>query len=197
MDINKEENERKFIETLEQSMKGGYINMLILLALEKGPANGYRLMKMISEDTFGEWRPTNSTMYPYLSNLTNRGLVQYKIKKQGQRESKEYYLTTKGTNILKKLVEKQQEMNITLLNIGSSVTGLDLNHLPHHLTEFFTKSYEELILMGKSNEDKIKILSRRVDVFNLFLDIIGNVKNEMEIKLKMLKSNEFKDSYDS
>jgi len=188
MDSNKKDNAKKFIETLEQSMKSGYVNMLILLALEKGPANGYRLMKMISEDTFGEWRPTNSTMYPYLSNLTKRELIQYKIKKQGQRESKEYTLTTKGTNILKKLVEKQQEMNITLLNIGSSVTGLDINNLPYHLKEFFSKSYEEMILMGKSNEDKIKILSERVDVFNLFLDIIGTVKNEMEVKLKMLKN---------
>lgn len=190
MDSDKKDNEKKFIETLEQSMKSGYVNMLILLALEKGPANGYRLMKMISEDTFGEWRPTNSTMYPYLSNLTKRELIQYKIKKQGQRESKEYTLTTKGTNILKKLVEKQQEMNITLLNIGSSVTGLDINNLPYHLKEFFSKSYEELILMGKSNEDKIKILSERVDVFNLFLDIIGTVKNEMEVKLKMLKNTD-------
>jgi len=197
MDSDKKENERKFIETLEQSMKSGYINMLILLALEKGPANGYRLMKMISEDTFGEWRPTTSTMYPYLSNLTNRGLIQYTTKKQGQRESKEYTLTTKGTTILKKLVEKQQEMNITLLSIGSSIAGLDVNNLPYHLKEFFSRSCDELLLMGKSNEDKIKILSRRVDVFNLFLDIIGTVKNDMEIKLKMLKSNEFKNSYDS
>ena len=60
----------KDIEQIEQSMKSGYISMLILLALEKEPANGYKLMKMISEDTFGKWRPTNSTMYPYLSNLT-------------------------------------------------------------------------------------------------------------------------------
>jgi len=158
MDSDKKENERKFIKAIEQSMKSGYINMLILLALEKGPANGYRLMKMISEDTFGEWCPTTSTIYSYLSNLTNRGLIQYKIKKQGQRESKEYTLTTKGTNILKKLVEKQQEMNITLLSIGSSVAGLDVDNLPYHLKEFFSKSYDELILMGKSNEDKIKIL---------------------------------------
>ena len=190
MDSDKKDNEKKFIETLEQSMKSGYVNMLILLALEKGPANGYRLMKMISEDTFGEWRPTNSTMYPYLSNLTKRELIQYKIKKQGQRESKEYTLTTIGINILKKLVEKQQEMNISLLNIGSSVTGLDINNLPYHLKEFFSKSYEELILMGKSNEDKIKIISERVDVFNLFLEIIGTLKNEMEIKLKMLKNTD-------
>jgi len=129
-------------------------------------------------------------MYPYLSNLTNEELIQYKIKKQGQRESKEYTLTTKGRNILKKLVEKQQEMNITLLNIGSSVTGLNINNLPYHLKEFFTKSYEELILMSKSNEDKIKILSERIDVFNLFLDIIETVKSEMEIKLKMLRSTD-------
>ena len=78
----------KFVETIEHSMKSGYISLLILLALEKEPANGYKLMKMISEDTFGEWRPTNSTMYPYLSNLTDRGLIQLKLRSRVKEKAK-------------------------------------------------------------------------------------------------------------
>jgi len=180
----------KYVEAIEQSMKSGYISMLILLALEKESANGYKLMKMISEDTFGEWRPTNSTMYPYLSNLTDKGLIHFKTKKHGQRESKEYSLTMKGRKILKKLVEKQQEMNLSLLSMISTVS--DLKSLPNHLLAFFSQSFQENILMGKSPEEKIDILSKRVEILNLILEIIGKNKVEMANELEILKSNEMK-----
>ena len=177
----------KDIEKIEQSMKSGYISMLILLALEKEPANGYKLMKKISEETFGEWRPTNSTMYPYLSNLTNRGLIKYEKRKTGQRESKEYYLTMKGKKVLKMLVEKQQEMNLSLLSMISTV--LDVNSLPSNLLDFFSQSYHERILIGKTSEEKISILSRRIEIINLILEIIGKNKIEMEKELEKLKGN--------
>ena len=177
----------RFVEVIEQSMKSGYISMLILLALEKKPANGYKLMKMISEDTFGEWQPTNATMYPYLSNLTSRGLIQYEKKKTGQRESKEYSLTTEGRKILKMLVEKQQEMNLSLLSMMSTV--LNVENLPSNLLDFFSRSYQENILIDKSNKEKIDILSRRIEIFNLILKIIGKNKVEMEKALEKLKGN--------
>ncbi|MFX1374273.1 MAG: PadR family transcriptional regulator [Promethearchaeota archaeon] len=176
----------KYIESIEQSMKSGFISMLILLALEKEPANGYKLMKMISEDTFGEWRPTNSTMYPYLSNLTDRGLIQFKTKTHGLRESKEYSLTMKGRKILKKLVEKQQEMSISLFSFISSV--LDEKDLSFPLFDFFGQSFHDYVLMGKSNKEKIELLSRRIEILNLILDIIGKTKVEMENELETLKS---------
>ncbi|MFW9874482.1 MAG: PadR family transcriptional regulator [Candidatus Thorarchaeota archaeon] len=190
MSTEKRQEEIKFVETIEQSMKSGYVSMLILLALEKEPANGYKLMKMISEDTFGEWRPTNSTMYPYLSNLTKKGLIQFKTKKQGQRESKIYSLTMKGSRILKNLVKKQQEMNLSLVSMASTV--LDIDSLPSHLLDFFSHSFHENILMGKSIEEKIDILSKRVEIFNLILEIMGKNKVEMENELNILRSNRIK-----
>ncbi|MFX1278457.1 MAG: PadR family transcriptional regulator [Promethearchaeota archaeon] len=176
----------KFVENIEQSMKSGYISMLILLALEKEKeANGYKLMKLISEDTFGEWRPTNSTIYPYLSNLTDRGLIHYKTRKQGERESKEYSLTMKGKKILKMLVEKQQEMNITLFSFISNV--IDIKTLPIRLFNFFDQSFNENMLMGKSDKEKIEILNRRLEILNFILDIIGKNKVEMKKELEILK----------
>ncbi|MFX0167159.1 MAG: PadR family transcriptional regulator [Promethearchaeota archaeon] len=187
MSIEKKQEETKFVETIEQSMKSGYVSMLILLALEKEPANGYKLMKMISEDTFGEWRPTNSTIYPYLSNLTKRGLIQYKTKKRGKRESKEYSLTIRGARILKKLVKKQQDISLSLLSLASTV--LDIDSLPNYLIEFFSQTYPEQILMGKTIEEKIEILNRRIEIFNLVLHIIRKNKVEMEKELDKLKNN--------
>jgi len=175
----------KFVEVIEHSMKSGYISLLILLALEKEKANGYKLMKKISEETFGEWQPTNSTMYPYLSNLTDRGLIQYEMKKTGQRESKEYFLTTKGKEVLKMLVGKQQEMSLSLLSMISAV--IDVDRLPSHLLDFFSQSYHEQILIDKSGEEKIDILSRRIEILNLFLDIIEKNKVGMEKELEKLK----------
>ena len=177
----------KLVEVIEHSMKSGYISMLILLALEKESANGYKLMKKISEETFGEWRPTNSTMYPYLSNLTNRGLIQYEKKKTGQRESKEYSLTTKGKNVLKMLVGKQQEMNLSLLSMISTVT--DVDSLPSSLLDFFNQSCHERILIDKSKEEKIDIISRRIEIIGSILEIIGKRKAGMEKELERLKRN--------
>ncbi len=177
---------KKLVENIEQSMKSGYVSLLILLALEKEPANGYKLMKKISEETFGEWRPTNSTMYPYLSNLTNRGLIQYEKKKTGQRESKEYSLTTKGKDVLKMLVEKQQEMNLSLLSMISTV--LDVKSLPSNFLDFFNQSYREHILIDKSNKEKVDILSQRIEIINLILEIIEKNKVEMEKELEKLKN---------
>jgi DNA-binding PadR family transcriptional regulator len=175
----------KFVENIEQSMKSGYVSMLILLALKKEKeANGYKLMKLISEDTFGEWRPTNSTMYPYLSNLTDRGLIQFKTKKQGERESKEYTLTIKGKKILKKLVEKQQEMNLTLFSFISDV--IDIKTLPSRIFNFFGQSFQEKILMGKTNKEKIEILNERLEILNFVLGIIDKNKIEMEKELEIL-----------
>ncbi|MFX0041980.1 MAG: PadR family transcriptional regulator [Candidatus Hodarchaeota archaeon] len=190
MSTEKKKEEIKFVEAIEQSMKSGYISMLILLALEKEPANGYKLMKMISEDTFGEWRPTSSTMYPYLYNLTKRGLIEYRTKKQGQRESKEYSLTMKGTKILKKLIKKQQEINLSLLSMVSTV--LDVDNLPNPLLDFIGQPYHKQILMGKSVEEKIEILCKRIEIFNLILDILGKNKVEMENELEILKINKMK-----
>ena len=56
----------------------------------------------------------------------------------------------------------------------------------------FLVNLHENILMGKSNEEKIDILSKRVEILNLILEIIGKNKVEMENELEILKSIEMK-----
>jgi ATP-dependent helicase/DNAse subunit B len=98
----------------------------------------------------------------------------------------------KGKKILKRLVEKQQEMSASLLSMMSTV--LDIQSLPHHLIAFFSQSFHENVLMGKSSEEKIDILSKRVDILNLVLEILGKNKVEMENELEILMSNKTKNS---
>ncbi|MFX1365977.1 MAG: PadR family transcriptional regulator [Promethearchaeota archaeon] len=179
-------NNEKFVEVIEHSMKSGFISLLILLALEKESANGYKLMKKISEDTFGEWRPSNSTIYPYLSNLSTKGLIEYDIKKTGQRESKEYSLTKKGREVLKMLVEKQQEMNLSLLSMITTVLDVDDNSIL--LKDFLTQSLPYQILSDKSHEEKIEILNKRIKVLSFISEIVKNSKAGMEEELERLKS---------
>jgi DNA-binding PadR family transcriptional regulator len=124
-------------------------------------------------------------MYPYLSNLTNRGLIQFKKKKRGERESKEYYLTMKGKKILKKLVEKQQEMSLSLFRVISDV--IDIKTLPSRVFDFFGQPLQENILMGKSDEEKIEILNERLEILNFISDIINKNRIEMEKELEILK----------
>ena len=93
----------------------------------------------------------------------------------------------KGRKILKQLVEKQQEMNLSLLSMMSVVS--DVNLLPSNLLEFFRQSFHENILMGKSNEEKIDILTKRIEMFDIILELVGRNKVEMENELEIIKSN--------
>ncbi|MFW9989321.1 MAG: PadR family transcriptional regulator [Candidatus Odinarchaeota archaeon] len=178
-------SKEKFVEVFEHSMKRGFVSFLILLALETESANGYKLMKKISEDTYGAWRPTNSTMYPYLSNLTEKGLIEYDLKKTGERESKEYSLTIKGKEVLKKLVEKQQEMSLSLFGMISSVVDDDDHSI--YLKDFFNQSIYDTILFDKSNEEKIEILTRRINLIDVVSELLENSKVGMKKELKKLK----------
>ncbi|MFX1500075.1 MAG: PadR family transcriptional regulator [Promethearchaeota archaeon] len=180
-------SKEKFADILEHSMKRGFVSFLILLALEVEPANGYKLMKKISEDTYGAWRPTNSTMYPYLSNLTEKGLIEYDLKKTGERESKEYSLTIKGKEVLKTLVEKQQEMSLSILGMISTIVDEDDHSI--YLKDFFSQSVYDTILFDKSNEEKIEILSRRIKLIDFISDILEKSRVDMKKELKKLKSN--------
>ncbi len=179
-------SKEKFVEALDHSMKRGFVSFLILLALEAEPANGYKLMKKISEDTYGAWRPTNSTMYPYLSNLSEKGLIQYDLKKTGERESKEYSLTIKGKGVLKKLVEKQREMSLSLFGMMSTVVDDDDNSI--YLKDLFSQSIYDTILFDKSNDEKIEILTRRINLIDFISEILEKSKVGMKKELKKFKS---------
>lgn len=53
----------------------GDVRGAILTLLAESPANGYGLMKAISEKSEGVWRPSPGSVYPTLQQLVDEGLI--------------------------------------------------------------------------------------------------------------------------
>jgi DNA-binding PadR family transcriptional regulator len=53
----------------------GDVRLAILSLLGEAPANGYGLMKSISERTDGAWKPSPGSVYPTLAQLVDEGLI--------------------------------------------------------------------------------------------------------------------------
>jgi DNA-binding PadR family transcriptional regulator len=177
-------------DAIEQSMKKGHISTLILLALEKEPSHGYSLMQTITEDTYGVWNPTASSLYPHLSSLTEKGLIEFTSEMDGKRERKVYEITNKGRNTLKMLLERQQNMRKSLLSMIMSTIGLTNLSLPKDFEDLFgPEIIDDASLIGKTNEEKLKILSKRRLVLSKVVNKLENLVNEIDQRIENLKSN--------
>ncbi|MFX0041219.1 MAG: PadR family transcriptional regulator [Promethearchaeota archaeon] len=177
-------------DAIEQSMKKGHISTLILLALEKGPSHGYSLMQTITEDTYGVWNPTASSLYPHLSSLTEKGLIEFTTEMEGKRERKVYEITEKGRNTLKMILERQQNMRKSLLSMIMSTIGLTNLALPKDFEDLFGPDLiDDASLIGKTSDEKLKILSKRQLVLSKVVNKLENLLNEIDQRIENLKSN--------
>ena len=177
-------------DAIEQSMKKGHISTLILLALEKGSSHGYSLMQNITDDSYGVWNPTASSLYPHLSSLTEKGLIEYTIEMDGKRERKIYSITEKGRKTLKKLIERQQNMRKSLLSMIMSTIGITDTNVPNDFESLFgPELIEDTSLIDKTNDEKLTILSKRKLVLSKIISKLQNLINDIEQRIRNLKPN--------
>lgn len=177
-------------DAIAQSMKKGHISTLILLALEKGPSHGYSLMQTIKDDTYGVWNPTASSLYPHLSSLTDKGLIEFTSEMEGKRERKVYEITRKGKKTLGMLIERQKDMRKSLLSMIISTIGITDTTIPSDLEELFgLELIVDTSLIGKPNSEKIDILSKRKLVLSRIIEKLQNVANELEERIINLKDS--------
>ncbi len=177
-------------DAIEQSMKKGHISTLILLALEKSPSHGYNLMQIIKDDTYGVWNPTASSLYPHLSSLTEKGLIEFTTEMEGKRERKVYDITQKGKKTLKKIIERQQNMRKSLLSMIMSTIGITDSNIPNDFESLFgPELLEDTSLVGKTKNEKLEILSKRKLVISKIGDKLQNVANEIDQRIKSLEAN--------
>jgi DNA-binding PadR family transcriptional regulator len=177
-------------DAIESSMKKGHISTLILLALEKGPSHGYSLMQIIKDDTYGVWNPTASSLYPHLSSLTDKGLIEFTSEMEGKRERKVYNITQKGKKTLKMLIERQQNMRISLVSMIMSTIEITDSNIPNGLESFLGPDLlEETSLVDRTNSEKHEILSKRKIVISKIVSKLQNVVEEIDQRIKSLNSN--------
>jgi len=86
---------------LEQEVKRGSAEMLILALVEDRPRHGYEIAKLIEQRSDGVLQFHVASLYPLLYRLEKRGLISGRwVEKAGQRRRRFYKLTAAGQKIL-------------------------------------------------------------------------------------------------
>lgn len=86
---------------LEQEVKRGSAEMLILALVEDRPRHGYEIAKLIDQRSDGVLQFHVASLYPLLYRLEKRGLISGRwVEKAGQRRRRFYKLTAAGQKIL-------------------------------------------------------------------------------------------------
>ena len=86
---------------LEQAMKKGSAELLILAVLEQQPRHGYELSKQIAVRSNGVLTFHAASLYPLLVRLEERGLIAGRwVEKSGQRRRRYYRITPEGRDVL-------------------------------------------------------------------------------------------------
>ncbi|MFO7797381.1 MAG: PadR family transcriptional regulator [Promethearchaeia archaeon] len=174
------------VKRFERAMKKGFMSMLVLTILEKKPMHGYKIMQEIENFTLGMWKPSASTMYPLLDDLCKNDLIQIiEEEKEDKRPRKNYKLTLKGEETLKRLIQKQRDMMKAMRSIIITSFGLEEDDL-------FDDDIERIMfppmIFRKSQkipkEEKIKLLERRKRFVKMRIQklegFLQNIENELE-----------------
>lgn len=88
--------------SLNQELKKGSAELLILSILEVRPRHGYEISKQIEERSAGVLRFHVATFYPLLYRMEKRGLLKGRwVEKANQRRRRYYRITRAGRLLLK------------------------------------------------------------------------------------------------
>lgn len=118
---------------MEQEIDLSNVNRLYtVMLLESGERHGYQIIKEIEKIT-GK-KPTTSHIYPFLSKLEEKGLVE--SKKKGDRGKNVYNLTEDGRKVVREQVEAFGEI------LSSAIEG-EITECSHCGCEIYSGGYEE------------------------------------------------------
>ncbi|HTY47720.1 MAG TPA: PadR family transcriptional regulator [Methanomassiliicoccales archaeon] len=85
--------------------KAGFLKLVVLKLIARGPTHGYALIKEIEKATDAEWSPSPGSIYPALQELEVDGLIE--VHNEGRRRM--YAITSKGQETLKQSLEHASE----------------------------------------------------------------------------------------
>lgn len=120
----------------EKTMKKGFVNIFVLLVLNKEPTHGYQIKKLIEERTFNFWKPTDSTMYTILNTLREKGLIKQSDVQDSDDSRKVYELTEKGKETLEIMMQRERDMRESMRSIIFLTTETDDDFLQDSLQDF-------------------------------------------------------------
>lgn len=101
-----------------KELVGATTNILILSALEREPAHGYRVVQSVNEKSDGLFEWQEGTVYPALHRLEKNGLISGSWQKQSNgRRRKIYSLTAKGRKELSRQAREWESYSQTVAKV--------------------------------------------------------------------------------
>ncbi len=139
-------------DKFERTMKKGFVNIFVLLVLNKEPSHGYHIKKLIEQRTLGVWSPTDSTMYTVLKDLRDKELIKQQKTHDPDDSKKVYELTRKGKEILDLMLQKEREIRESMRSIIFSTSELGDDFLKEDLQDLILKgpSFQKALIQGFS-----------------------------------------------
>ena len=129
-------------DKFERTMKKGFVNIFVLLVLNKEPTHGYHIKKLIEQRTLGVWSPTDSTMYTILKDLRDKNLIKQQKTQDPEDSKKVYDLTKKGKDTLDLMLKREREIRESMRTIIFSTSEVG--------DDFLKEDLQDLILKGPS-----------------------------------------------
>lgn len=160
--------------------KEGATKFMVLFTLSQEPVHGYELMKRIRNWTNGWLKSTSGSVYPVLRELEKQGLVKgiWVQEKGTARMKKRYYITSRGLEVLEKMIEKRRKVARLFRAIFNEMIygqkDVDYSTIISQ-TSLDANEIEQLITFLKLKKERIEMLLQKL---NQIKEQIKQVKNE-------------------
>ena len=150
------------------------LHHLSLIILKSGPMSGSELTEEIEE--FTDWRPSPGSIYPMLSNLQEKGMIE---PYEGEEISlKRFTLTEKGREEIKAHIYHEEEFSKRSRNIRKMYWRL-LKGMPENIYESFDGLIDKLDSTWNSIDiDKVKHIQQILENTTAELDKVGKKQDE-------------------
>ena len=100
------------------SLLQGTVSLLVLRALQAGPAHGYAISRWVRERTEGAFTMEDAALYQALHRLEERGLIEAEWGvSENNRRAKYYALTAAGRRQLRTEVATWKQYTAALLKV--------------------------------------------------------------------------------
>ena len=100
------------------SLLQGTVSLLVLRALQAGPAHGYAISRWVRERTEGAFTMEDAALYQALHRLEEKGLIEAKWGvSENNRRAKYYALTAAGRRQLRSEVSTWKQYTAALLKV--------------------------------------------------------------------------------
>ena len=106
---------------LDRELKKGSAELIIPSIVETRARHGYEISRLIETRSAGQLKFHIASLYPLLYRLEERGWLQGRVEKAGQRRRRFYRLTAEGRRVL----ASQRNTWKTFVSAMRLITGVD------------------------------------------------------------------------